>query len=241
MKQKPANFVNGWNLFNEFVDDEGDVYCRGKWIGNIHKGYVVKNKKDMDKKRIGSNLNKPRKKTKTEKLENKIKTNCELNTSVYRTDLGSYDFDTKDFKGDQETKDKKGEFLRRLVSNFGNRSKSCSQAGIPISTLYDRYLKKSHNWYDEKFVKSLELVDEILLDFAEEQLMNLINKNDKTAIMFFLKTKGAKRGYIEQTNTNVVFDKSLDINIEVIPPKALPKQDEQNKLEINEIKKIDKE
>lgn len=48
-----------------------------------------------------------------------------------------------------------------------------------------------------KLDKHIESLQERRLDFAESKLDTLIAKEDKTAIIFFLKTKGKKRGYIE--------------------------------------------
>ena len=56
------------------------------------------------------------------------------------------------------------------------------------------------------------------LDLAENKLFELINEKDKTAIIFFLKTIGRGRGYVERYE-NVV---SKDENVFDIP--KTPKQ-----------------
>ena len=45
--------------------------------------------------------------------------------------------------------------------------------------------------------------DESMLDFAESKLIEHINNNDITSLIFFLKTKGKKRGYVERTEHDV--------------------------------------
>ena len=45
--------------------------------------------------------------------------------------------------------------------------------------------------------------DESMLDFAESKLIEHINNNDITSLIFFLKTKGKKRGYIERSEHDV--------------------------------------
>ena len=51
---------------------------------------------------------------------------------------------------------------------------------------------------DKDFENEVRDVNEELLDFAESQLMNHITKGNLTAIIFYLKTKGQSRGYIEK-------------------------------------------
>ena len=42
-----------------------------------------------------------------------------------------------------------------------------------------------------------------MIDLAESKLMENIEDNDNTSIIFFLKTKGKKRGYIEKQEVEV--------------------------------------
>ena len=57
-----------------------------------------------------------------------------------------------------------------------------------------------YSWIDDDkdFENEIKDVNEELLDFAESQLMNHITKGNLTAIIFYLKTKGQSRGYIEK-------------------------------------------
>ena len=68
-------------------------------------------------------------------------------------------------------------------------------AAKQLGTTYDnltRYIKAN-----PKLESLIVALQERRLDFAESKLDALIEKEDKTAIIFFLKTKGKKRGYIE--------------------------------------------
>jgi AcrR family transcriptional regulator len=90
------------------------------------------------------------------------------------------------------TEDAKRIFLAMLGSSKGNVSKSCIAAGIARATYY-RWLKK-----DELFASLCAEVDEALLDNAEDRLQANIDDGQNQAIIFYLKTKGKARGYIER-------------------------------------------
>ena len=51
---------------------------------------------------------------------------------------------------------------------------------------------------DEDFANQVKDIENIALDFAESQLHQQIGNNNTTATIFYLKTKGKKRGYIER-------------------------------------------
>ena len=51
-------------------------------------------------------------------------------------------------------------------------------------------------WQDNlEFKRRLDLVSDTSIDYVENKLLTLINKGDLSAIQFYLKTKGKKRGY----------------------------------------------
>lgn len=87
---------------------------------------------------------------------------------------------------------KKKTIIEVLKKTMGNVTKACEAAGISRVSFY--------NWKeaDEKFAEEIDSIDEYLLDFAEDALYTKIKKGHLTAIIFFLKTKGKKRGYIER-------------------------------------------
>jgi len=87
---------------------------------------------------------------------------------------------------------KKETFLAALLSSDGNISKACGQTNISRTTIYD-WIKK-----DEGFKDKVSYVSEELLDMAEDQLLKMIRNGNLTATIFYLKTKGQARGYIEK-------------------------------------------
>ena len=91
--------------------------------------------------------------------------------------------------------------------------------------LYPQIAKKlGCNWHTakshvEKYTETLEAYNdesEKILDLAESKLFENIRDNDNTAIIFYLKTKGRNRGYIERVETKHSFDETKpQINISI--------------------------
>lgn len=104
---------------------------------------------------------------------------------------------------------KKKAFLEAFALNMGNVSEACESSNIARSTFYA--------WCeaDSGFRQAVDDVREGLLDMTEGELLKLIKKGDTTAIIFYLKTKGKKRGYIEKTET--------DTHVEIDGAKLLDK------------------
>lgn len=89
-------------------------------------------------------------------------------------------------------------FLKNLSIGKGIISYACSLTGITRATYY--------NWInkDSNFKKKCEDIQEEILDIVESKLLNKINEEDLTAIIFYLKTKGKKRGYVEKVENEVI-------------------------------------
>ena len=96
------------------------------------------------------------------------------------------------------TLDKKEKFLKGLKSNLGNITEACKSVNISRQTYY-RWIEA-----DKEFEQSCRDAEESLLDLAENRLLEKIDKYDTTSIIFFLKTKGRKRGYNESTQLELV-------------------------------------
>ena len=105
---------------------------------------------------------------------------------------------------------KKELMLKCLTNSMGIVSHACEKASINRSTHYE-WLKE-----DEDYRAQVDAINESAIDFAESQLMKLIKGashevvtqrgevvevNDgpnPTATIFYLKTKGKKRGFVEK-------------------------------------------
>ena len=92
---------------------------------------------------------------------------------------------------------KKDIFLKALRNNLGHISKSCEAANIHRRTYYS-WIEK-----DEKFKDECDAVNEGMIDYVQSKLSDNIDKNDTTAIIFFLKTKGKSRGYDEKHQVEI--------------------------------------
>jgi hypothetical protein len=87
---------------------------------------------------------------------------------------------------------KKESILKALEKSLGIVTVACKKTEIPRSTFY-KWLNE-----DEDFAREVKDIENIALDFAESQLHKQIGNNNTTATIFYLKTKGKKRGYIER-------------------------------------------
>ena len=83
-------------------------------------------------------------------------------------------------------------FLNNLKEAGGVICVACEATGISRSTYYV--------WYnqDPEFRERVEEVMEAQIDYVESKLMNLINAGDTTATIFYLKTKGRRRGWSDK-------------------------------------------
>lgn len=106
------------------------------------------------------------------------------------------------------TRQKKVAMLETLKKSYGiTVASACEEVGISRKTYYE-WLKK-----DAKFKEAVENMEESVLDLAEASLVKSIQEQNITATIFYLKTKGKNRGYIEQGNivqVNTTFDELRD-------------------------------
>lgn len=86
----------------------------------------------------------------------------------------------------------KKNLLEALEQSLGVVTTACKIVGCNRSTFYDYYNK------DEDFKKSVDELQNMTLDFVESQLHKQIKDGNTTATIFYLKTKGKKRGFVER-------------------------------------------
>jgi hypothetical protein len=92
----------------------------------------------------------------------------------------------------QQNPTRKKALLEALEKNLGIVTTACKSVGINRSTHYE--------WYktDQEYKDAVDSIADITLDFAESQLHQQIKNGEVSSTIFFLKTKGKKRGYVER-------------------------------------------
>lgn len=112
--------------------------------------------------------------------------------------------------------------LEALENNYGNVSAACQSVMMPRSTFY-LWCKE-----DKEFKDAVDEIQEFAIDHVENKLFEKINgvqvsnkitdgtvysiPPSDTAIIFYLKTKGKKRGYVEKTEQALTFPQGITIN-----------------------------
>ena len=79
-----------------------------------------------------------------------------------------------------------------MKHSLGIVTDACNTVGVSRKTYY-HYLKT-----DTDFKEQIDDIENIALDFVEGKLFENIKKLDTASILFYMKTKGKKRGYIER-------------------------------------------
>jgi len=94
-------------------------------------------------------------------------------------------------------KNNKKRLLKALIEKLGIVTDACNEAKITRKTFYSYYKA------DKKFKEEVDDINEIVLDFTEGKLHELVDEKEPSAIYFKLKCKGKERGYIEKTAMEV--------------------------------------
>jgi hypothetical protein len=91
-----------------------------------------------------------------------------------------------------KTSNNKKRMLEALEKTLGVVTPAAKMININPCTHYE-WLKN-----DPDYAEKVQELENIALDFAESKLHGLINSGDTVATIFYLKSKGKKRGYIEK-------------------------------------------
>lgn len=95
-------------------------------------------------------------------------------------------------KAQEDKKRNKERLLKALEASLGVVTDACKKVKLSRQTFY-KYLKE-----DPDFKAAVLELEEVALDTAESALFNQIKEGNVTSIIFYLKTKGRRRGYVER-------------------------------------------
>tara|TARA_R100000781_G_C4016747_1_gene105613 strand:- start:73 stop:420 length:348 start_codon:yes stop_codon:yes gene_type:complete len=92
-------------------------------------------------------------------------------------------------KRTERTQDNKELLLKALQKSLGIVTEACEKAGLSRTQHY--------KWYkeDEEYRKQVQEIEGMFIDFAETHLKDQIEKGSTPATIFYLKTRGKRRGY----------------------------------------------
>ena len=108
---------------------------------------------------------------------------------------------------------KKESLLKALEQSLGVVTVACKNADIPRSTYY-KWLNE-----DKDFEQQVEDIANIAVDFAETKLHEQIQNGNTTATIFYLKTRGKQRGYVERQEITGAEGMPTNFQIEIIGSK----------------------
>lgn len=113
-------------------------------------------------------------------------------------------------------KKRKELMIKALTSTMGIVTTACEMVNEKRK-IYYKWMED-----DENFRKQVEEITEREVDFAESALLKKIRDGDTTSIIFYLKTKGKKRGYVEKKEMDMTTEGKpiTAIALKIISPKS---------------------
>lgn len=105
----------------------------------------------------------------------------------------------EDKKPANKTLHNKKALIEAMEKSLGVVTQACKIVGVSRWTYYDYYNN------DKEFAKEIDEIQNIALDFAESQLHKQISSGNISGIIFYLKTKGKNRGYVERTEQHMTY------------------------------------
>ena len=103
-------------------------------------------------------------------------------------------------KKQEQVEHNKKKLLESLEKSLGVVTTACKASGLGRTTFYNYYEN------DKEFAKAVDELQNVAIDFAESQLHKQIQDGVPASTIFFLKTKGKKRGYGDR----MAIDHSID-------------------------------
>ena len=133
---------------------------------------------------------------------------CQKNMNILTNTLSSMEnIQNEHIKKSVAKKKPSNKIIAEVYSKkASNMSATANALGVGRTTLYEWRQK------DPKLDKMMHDVEEALVDFSESKLLEQIQDGNMTAVIFHLKTKGKKRGYIEGLEVEEHTTSDLDLS-----------------------------
>ena len=109
-----------------------------------------------------------------------------------------------------KTEQHKKAIIEALEKSLGVVTTACKIVGIGRTTFYG-WMKE-----DEVFAERVEDIQNIALDFVESKLFENIKDGKTSEMIFYLKTKGKDRGYVERQEITGADGMPTKFEIEII-------------------------
>ncbi len=106
-----------------------------------------------------------------------------------------------------KTEHHKKAMIEALEKSLGVVTAACKSVGIGRTTHY--------MWLDQdpEYKRAVQEISDVALDFAETHLHKQIKEGSSTSTIFYLKTKGKKRGYIERQEVDLGTDNHFRVEV----------------------------
>jgi hypothetical protein len=98
----------------------------------------------------------------------------------------------------------KAKMLEALERALGVVSVAATQSGIGRTNHY-LWIKN-----DEEYRAAVDSLQDVALDFAETQLLKNVRDGDIASVIFYLKCKGKRRGYVERQEIQLTDEVTVD-------------------------------
>lgn len=109
-----------------------------------------------------------------------------------------------------KTEQHKKAMIEALEKSLGVVTTACRSVGVGRTTFY--------GWMndDPEFAQKVNDIQDVALDFVESKLFNNIKDGKTAEIIFYLKSKGKKRGYVERQEITGADGMPNNFQIEII-------------------------
>jgi hypothetical protein len=101
----------------------------------------------------------------------------------------------------------KEKLLDALERSLGIVTPACKEVGISRNQFYHYYNT------DADFKRAVDDINEITLDFAENQLLKKIKEGSERSILFYMRYKARRRGYTDSIDITSGGDKITEIKL----------------------------